>query len=173
MTDAVDAATSTFEDHDAFTRESTTPNDITFTVSSTPFDALVEIDPAASGVLYRVTVRLPAINAVVRGEEVAPVVQDGWFETFTRRTTDMTGVIRGDGLTPEVRLDAAETVVVETEFTTDDPRHAAADAKAVIDYVEGTYVQGIIPGYDYRDPAASLLHRAQRNANQTSRSESP
>jgi len=34
----------------------------------------------------------------------------------------------------------------------------------VIDYVEGTYVQGVIPGYEYGEPVAGLLDRAQQNA---------
>lgn len=35
------------------------------------------------------------------------------------------------------------------------------DAGAVIDYVEGTFVEGIIPGYDYGEPVTSLIQNAK------------
>jgi hypothetical protein len=49
-------------------------------------------------------------------------------------------------------------VEVEFESTTD---QAVSDAKAVVDFVEATWIQGLIPGYEYDEPAASLLNRAQ------------
>jgi hypothetical protein len=45
-----------------------------------------------------------------------------------------------------------------------DERRGVDDAAAFINYVEGTYVQGIIPGYDYREPVARLLDRARQDA---------
>ena len=38
---------------------------------------------------------------------------------------------------------------------------AVEDAAALVEYVEGTYVQGVIPGYEYGDPVAGLLDRAR------------
>ena len=33
-------------------------------------------------------------------------------------------------------------------------------AKTFVEYVEGTYVEGVVPGYDYRPPVSDLLSQA-------------
>ncbi|WP_134669770.1 DUF5813 family protein [Halorussus marinus] len=130
-----------------------------FAVTSTPFENTTVADDGA----YRVTVRAPEIDAVVAGETVADVVADGWFETLERRLDDVHAVAETDDADPpEIRREG-EAVSVVVEFAREDPAGAPDDAKAIVDYVEGTWVQGIIPGYDYREPAASLLDRATQN----------
>lgn len=148
--------------NDAFERE-----DGRYVVTTTAFDAAVRLGRDGDGaggtpdVRLSVTVRVPTIDSVVAGETVAPVVRDGWFETFERRLEDVGGVTRGDVDLPTARHDeAAGEVVVETSLPADRPG-AAEDAKAVVDYVEGTFVEGIIPGYTYREPAAGLVERAR------------
>jgi hypothetical protein len=149
-----------FADHESFERvdgdgyESTT----------TPFEGRVEVEPADEGRhRFAVTVRVPTLSAVVDGD-VADVVEDGWYETFELRLEDVDGVLRRErGVVPEVERDG-ETVVVEAAFEDIDERRAVDDAGALVDYVEGTYVQGIIPGYDYTDPVASILSRAEETA---------
>jgi uncharacterized membrane protein YgcG len=111
---------------------------------------------------YRLEVRTPMLDAVVEGEEVARVVEDGWFETLELRLDDAHTVASADAQPPEVEREGEE-VVVTTALETADPDRAAEDALAIVEYVEGTWVQGIIPGYDYREPAASLRERARQN----------
>jgi hypothetical protein len=145
-----------FRDHGSFERVM----EGRFASTATPFDAVVDAETADGVVRYAVTVRAPSLSAAVDGD-VAPVVEEGWHETFERRIADVDGIPRGDhGLAPSVRLTDRE-VVVETAFVDADPQRSVDDAAAVITYVEGTYVQGIIPGYDYRDPVAGLRSRAR------------
>ena len=34
-------------------------------------------------------------------------------------------------------------------------------SKAIAEYAEGTYMEGIVPGYDYQPPVSELLARAR------------
>jgi len=70
--------------------------------------------------------------------------------------------MRGDDAPePTVRATPDE-IVVEAAFTDIDERRGVEDAAAIVNYAEGTYVQGLIPGYDYVDPVAGLVDRARR-----------
>lgn len=155
---------SAFDSHEAFERDGDR-----FVVTTTVFDADVRIEepePTDDGddtdVTVAITVTMPTIDAVVAGETVADVVQEGWFETLDRRLEDVDGATRLEPEPPAVRMDeTAAEVVVETALAAERPAVAAGDAKAVVDYVEGTFVEGIIPGYTYREPAAGLIDRAR------------
>ncbi|MFB6296589.1 MAG: DUF5813 family protein [Halobacteriales archaeon] len=157
MTDELLAAAKRrLSDHGAFEER-----DGGYVVTTTPFEATVNLGDAGSEVSYRIVMVMPTLDAAVEGEEVAPVVQEGWFETFERRVTHVDGVTRVDPDTPLVSLDVeAEEVRVELAFRTSLPDRGAEDAKALIDFVEGTYVQGIVPGYDYGEPVSELVERA-------------
>ena len=130
-----------------------------FSVRTTPFDTAISIAASEEKAVLTVTVRVPPIDAVVDGDQVAPVVKEGWFETFERRLEDLDGALYEDPDQPLLSL-RPEAVIVEVGFTTSDPTRAVSDAKAVVDYVEGTYVEGIIPGYTYTEPVDGLLDRA-------------
>ena len=169
MTDEdLTAVRDAFASHDAFE-----PTDGGFEYVKTPFDATVSVERSdADGESYHVTVtvRVPTLDAVVAGETVADVVEDGWYETFERRMADAFDVARSDGDPPAVERDAEnESIVVELAFETRDVRRAVEDAAALVEYVEGTYVQGVIPGYDYLDPVAGLLDRARQAAEEPDR----
>ncbi|NIU71041.1 MAG: hypothetical protein GWN73_39015 [Actinobacteria bacterium] len=111
---------------------------------------------------YALEMALPTLDSVVADETVAPVVEDGWFETFERRLEDVGGALRADPGEPAVeRDDRAGTVTVEATFEAARPDHGAEDAAALVGYVEGTYLEGVIPGYTYREPVAGLLERAR------------
>lgn len=143
--------------HPAFERE-----DGGFVTSTTATEARATAEETDEGTRVALTIRVPTIDAVVAGETVAPVVREGWLETFERRLEDLGGVARGEVANPTVTVDAeTDEVVVETTVESADPHVAAEDAKAVVDSVEGTFVQGLIPGYDYRAPASELLERAR------------
>lgn len=157
----VGRAEQALEEHGAFERESEVDGDA-FATTTAAADARVRVEETGTGAGYRVTVRVPTIDAVVADETVAPVVREGWFETFDRRIEDVGGVTRGETEPPTATLDEATgEVVVETTVDAGRPERAAGDVKALVDYVEGTFVEGLIPGYTYREPAASLLERAR------------
>ncbi|HKJ58243.1 MAG TPA: DUF5813 family protein [Halobacteriales archaeon] len=160
--EARERAERALEDHGAFERDGDA-----FSTADTAVDAHVRAEADGADVVYRVTVRVPTIDAVVAGETVAPVVREGWYETFERRLEDVGGVTRDEPTAPTVKLDeSADEVVVETEIAAGAPKRAAGDAKAIVDYVEGTFVEGLIPGYTYREPAAGLLERARSSGQQ-------
>lgn len=111
-----------------------------------------------------VTVRVPTLSAAVtEHDDVAAVVEDGWFETLELRLADATNVTRADVIDdPTVERTDGEVVF---EATIDArPGNAADDALAVVNYVEGTWFEGIIPGYDYRPDVQDLRDRAAGNA---------
>ena len=55
-----------------------------------------------------------------------------------------------------------EDVFVTYGFEWADPDRAAGIAKTFVEYVEGTYVEGVVPGYEYQSPVADLLERASQ-----------
>ena len=150
-----------FRRHPAF--EKTGENE--FDTTTTPFEGIVTVPDADSDATaeYRVVVRTPVLDAVVEGEEVAEVVQTGWFETLELRLEDAHTVADAEEVTPPTIERVGEEVVLTVDFERADPERAAEDAKAIVEFVEGTWVQGLIPGYDYREPAASFRERAQQN----------
>ncbi|GAB7009301.1 DUF5813 family protein [Halorubrum trueperi] len=133
-----------------------------WTAETTPFDGEVRAEPASDGrVRFAVTVRVPTLSAVT-ADEVADVVEEGWAETFELRVIDVGGVTRRDReFDPVVEIGTNE-IVVEFELIDGNERLGVDDAGALIDFVEGTYVQGVIPGYEYTDPVAGLLSAARR-----------
>ena len=171
MTDLPDPVARELESHDAF--EPTTDDD-SYELTTTVFDATVtatEAEGKRDGA-FRVTVTLPTLDTAVAGEAVAPVVEDGWFETLERRLEDVFTVAHTTTHDePAIERDATD-VTVTLEYVAWDAGEGADDAKALIEYVEGTYAQGIIPGYEYQGAAATLLENAQSRGQQASEGES-
>ncbi len=160
MSELPDRVYRAFRDHASFERV----DEDAFESLTTAFEARVAVTPKEDGVLtFAVTVRVPMLDAVT-ADSVAPVVEDGWFETFQLRMEDVGGVTRRDrDVSPAVRRED-DAAVVEMSFEDRDERRGVDDAGALIDYVEGTYVQGIIPGYEYTDPVSELLSRAYQSS---------
>ncbi|MFB6266780.1 MAG: DUF5813 family protein, partial [Halodesulfurarchaeum sp.] len=102
---------------------------------------------------------VPTLDAVVEGETVAPVVEEGWFETLDRRLTDAPGVVDGRAEAPTVTR-SGETIRIEVPMTAEGTQ-APEDAVALATYIEGTWVEGIIPGYEYEDRIQSIRERAR------------
>ncbi|MUV89944.1 hypothetical protein GJ629_08595 [Halapricum sp. CBA1109] len=146
-----------------------------YRVTSTPFDGWVEAAEADAewALQYTVTVEVPTLQSVTEGA-VGPAVLDGWRDTLERRLADAPGATRVsvdlDSL--DVR-EVADTVVVEYVFTLGSPDTAAAVAKTFVEYVEGTYVEGIVPGYEYTGVAADLLSNAQSGGAEGERGGTP
>jgi hypothetical protein len=155
MTEA-SRAVRAFRDHETFERL----DDDRFEATTTAFDAVVEAIEVEGRVEFDLTIRAPSLSAAVE-DEVAPVVEEGWLETFELRVADADGVASGDhDFEPRVRL-TDSAVIVEVTFTDINERRGVDDAAAVVNYVEGTYVQGIIPGYEYTGEVAQLIDRAR------------
>jgi len=153
----LESAERSLSEHGAFEER-----DEAYAVTTTPFDATVRVDAVGEALFYEVVVTVPTLDATVEGESVAPVVREGWFETFERRIEHPGGTTRVDPGPPLVTLDLdAGNVRVEIGFETTAPARGTEDAKALVDFVEGTYVQGVVPGYEYRDPVAGLIRQAE------------
>jgi len=153
--DAVARARRAAEQHDSFERL----DDGRYAVTTTAFDGEVAIDSDGGAAVFAVTVRVPMLDAVTE-DRVGPAVAEGWFETFALRLEDVDSALAGDD-DPELDVERdGEAVVVRIQIADLDARRAAADAVAAVEYVEGTYVQGIIPGYDYTEPVTHLIQRA-------------
>ncbi|ODR81959.1 hypothetical protein BG842_23335 [Haladaptatus sp. W1] len=149
QTNAVERA---FGLHDGFE-----PDDDGYLVTTTPFDGRVTVSDS-----IQVTVRMPMISGVVADDSVADVVETGWFETLELRLEDAHTVVSSDDATPPTITRDGDEVVLEVEFS-GYPDKAAENAKAVVDFAEGTWMQGLIPGYDYDEPAAGMLNRAHQS----------
>ena len=150
-------------DHEAFKQV-----DGGYALTTTVFDARVDAEPGDGDRdgEFVVTVRLPGLDAAVAGETVASVVEDDWTDTFERRLGDIFSVARtGTHDEPTVDRTPSELRVI-LEYTAWDADDGVADAKTLVEYVEGTYAQGLIPGYEYRGEAATLLETAQSRGQQ-------
>jgi hypothetical protein len=152
------AAAQAFEDHEAFERA-----EDGFRVTTTAFDATVTASDADGPRLrYTVTVSTPMLRAAT-GDDVGDAVEDGWFDTFERRLADAPQATRATVDLDEVTLsEEGDRAVARLAFTLGSPDQAADVAKTFVEYVEGTYVEGVVPGYDYEPPVADLLAEASQ-----------
>jgi len=166
MTDIDDvpsAVAGAFERHDAFERDGDG-----FALETTAFDVTATATDAGSDEsagTFTVRTAVPALSATVAdADDVAPVVEDGWLETFERRLEDAFDVTKAaeDGTTRAVR--EGDRVHVDLEYEAASAHAGVSDAKALAEYVEGTFVQGLVPGYDYVGVAAELRSAASQNA---------
>ncbi|MDB2243285.1 DUF5813 family protein [Halorubrum ezzemoulense] len=146
-----------FGDHGSFERDGDG-----WVSTTTAFDGRVRAEPAGEGrIRFTVTVRVPMLSAAT-AEEVADVVEDGWVDTFERRAVDVGGVTRKDrDFDPAVERDDDE-IAITYALSDINERRGVDDAGALIDFVEGTYVQGVIPGYEYTAPVSDLLSAARQ-----------
>ncbi|WP_439027471.1 DUF5813 family protein [Haloarchaeobius sp. DT45] len=147
--------------HDAFTAA-----DSGYVLDTTVFEALVT---ATDGEGKRdgefvVTVWLPTLDAAVTGETVHEVVEDGWFETLELRLEDTFDVATTTTHDPPEVTRTDDEVVVELSYVAWNASEGVEDAKTLVEFVEGTYAQGIVPGYEYGGPAAELLQSAVQNS---------
>lgn len=150
------------DDHGAFD-----PTGDRYEVTTTPFEARVGGKPAESegrDAEVTVDVSVPTLDAAVSGEPVADVVEDGWFDSLSLHLTDAPAVAEVDEVEDPTIERTRDEVRVHVRFAARDAERGVADAKAVVDYIEGTYVQAVIPGYEYGEPVAGLLSQAADSA---------
>lgn len=153
-----DAAVRAFERHGTYT-EADGATDGEYAVETTAFDSHVAVAADADPPVYTLTVRTPTLDSAVE-EEVGPNLLDGWFETLQRRVKDAPGAVREDiDLAADVQS-ADGQAIVTLRFPFDRPERAPDVVKAMTEYVEGTYVEGVVPGFTYRPPVSGLLASA-------------
>jgi len=134
-------------------------DDDVYAVTTTVFDGDISIETADGAAIFSVVITVPMIDSVVDGH-VAPPVQKGWVDTFGRRMADAESATRGHETLDIKTTRKDDTAVVETTFTDIDPSRGVDDAVSLVEFAEGTYVEGVIPGYDYTDPVTQLIQRA-------------
>jgi len=101
-------------------------------------------------------------------------VRDGWLETLERRLEDAPKSTRVAVDLDEYTVEADdEAVVVTYRFSLGGEREAADVAKTFVEYVEGTYVEGIVPGYEYVGVVADLVSAASTGGSEGSRGGTP
>ncbi|GAB3684323.1 DUF5813 family protein [Salinarchaeum chitinilyticum] len=143
------------------------PSEEGYVVTTTAFDATVRAEPIdqdGRDARFEVDVSMPTLDAAVANETVGDVVEDGWFDTLALRLEDAYDAAEVD---PDGEPDIRRTdgrVEASFAFLAWDASAGVDDAKAIVDFVEGTYVQGVIPGYEYADPVAGLLDSATQQA---------
>ena len=136
----------------------------------TPIDREPDDPEPDDSLSYRVTIRTPTLDDVVVGERVATVVEDGWYETFTLRLEDAEQATQVVDVLDISAERSTETVTVDIRAVAPPTEATIEDLRALVEYVEGTWVEGMIPGYDYREPAATLLDRARHRGEHDSES---
>ncbi|QDX40568.1 DUF5813 family protein [Salarchaeum sp. JOR-1] len=114
---------------------------------------------------YRVRVEVPTLDAVVEGE-VGETVSEGWFETFSLRVEDVGGVTYAELTAEPVVVREGGRVTVEAEVEAREGS-VADDALAVVNYVEGTWFEGIVPGYEYVAEVQEMREQAHQRAEDT------
>ncbi|MFB6163013.1 MAG: DUF5813 family protein [Halococcoides sp.] len=135
--------------------------DGTATVTATPLQTAIRRTPTTEPT-WTVEVRVPTIDTVAT-DSVGAAVQEDWVETFRRRAREAENATRRS-VDPEVSIDRTdETIVVTYAFEERAVPRALEVARDIALFVEGTYVQGAIPGYEYEPPLSTLLTRATEN----------
>ncbi|WP_254272200.1 DUF5813 family protein [Haloarcula marina] len=169
MTDLPDDVRETFDRRDGFV-----PDGDGYALETTRFDGRVTASEGETWATnYAVTVRAPSLQAST-ADEVGPAVRDGWFETFERRLEDAPKATRVAVELDEYTVERdGEDVLVTYRFSLGGEREAADAAKAFVEYVEGTYVEGIVPGYDYVGTVAELMNSASTGGSEGTRGGTP
>jgi hypothetical protein len=147
-----------FEGHDGYRR-----TDGSFAVETTAFEGTVTATAGEPRASYTVTVRVPTLDAVT-ADEVGEAVVSGWLDTLERRLEDAPKATRAVVDLEDFEVErVGDEVRVEYSFAYGDADKAADIAKTFVEYVEGTYVEGVIPGYEYESPVDDLLTSASQS----------
>ena len=131
-----------------------------FDVDRLDFDAELRVGENTATLVQE----LPTLDATVVSETVAPVVAEGWQETFERRVEDVTNLVSALTADPEVWTEAERLRVRMT--VADTPENLPEAVRNAANYVEATWVEGIIPGYEYEPRVQAIRDRASETANE-------
>ena len=133
-----------------------------FELTTTEFGGRVDVRDSREWELeYGLEIRVPTLDAATEGA-VGPAVQQGWFDTLALRVEDAPGAVLHDVELSGLEVErSGETVLVEFRFRWGNAEQVPAIAKAMAEFVEGTFVEGIVPGYDYGPEVSGLLSAAR------------
>lgn len=133
-----------------------------YCVTTTVFEGVVAASADANGETHwTVTVTVPSLSAAT-SDHVGDAVAQGWFETLERRLADAPAATRAALELDDLSVERAGLdVVVTFEFSWADAERAVRIAKTLVEYVEGTYVEGVVPGYSYEPPVSDLISNAE------------
>lgn len=153
-----------FDTHDDFE-----PENDGYRVTSTPFDVEVCFSRMDEQTIrYRCTCTVPSLEAVIENETISPVLLEGWADPMERRLQDV------DHATSAIETAAVtcswdrEQFDIEIRFTRPADAPVPTDAiVAIVGYIEGTYLEGVIPGYQYGPPVDAMLASARERAERT------
>ncbi len=156
MAEDTERARQALSRHDGFDTdtEPTAYQQTPFTVTTTVGETTVIVEAG-----------LPTLDAVVTDTDVGAAVADGWYETLALRLADVAPATKWDAADIETSVERTnKRVRAVYQFPLRYPRRVGEDIAAIAQFVEGTYLQGVIPGYEYDDPVAGLLARASDQA---------
>ena len=155
MTDPLPESTRTaFERHEAYDL-----TEGTAVLRSVVFDATVGVTDNGD---YTLTVRAPTLDSAT-ADDVGPTVADDWLRTLCHRARDAPKATRASVDVDEFTAKAVNGEVhITYTFALERPDTAAHIAKTFAEFVEGTYVEGLIPGYEYEPPVTNLLADASQ-----------
>jgi len=147
-----------FDAHEAFRRDGDA-----FLVETTAFVGRVTaVGRPERPTAYSVAVCVPTLDAAT-ADQVGDAVEAGWFDTLRRRLEDAPQATRANLALQTFDVEqSGDDVVVTLGFEWADADRAADIAKTLVEYVEGTYVEGIIPGYEYEPPVEQLIDAASQ-----------
>lgn len=154
-------AVQAFESHDAFERA----DGKWFSVTTTRFDGRVTAQETDDWALtYTLEVRAPMLSTATEGP-VGDAVEEGWFDTYELRLEDATMPVREDvDLSDQRVFEEAGDAVAIFEFEWGNADRAPDIVKAIAEFVEGTYVEGVVPGYEYGPPVSDILSSARQSS---------
>lgn len=132
-----------------------------YRITATAFEGTLEVTGSeVPGWTVTLSVRVPSLDSVTT-DRVTPAVETDWLRTLQRRLEDAPMATRRS-----VTLDAFSVeptdghVDIEYTYTHDSAQGAVDIASTFAEYVEGTYVETVIPGYEYEPPVSDLLSDA-------------
>ncbi len=153
--DIPDPVREAFAAHDAYE-----PGSAGFALTSITFDAELTATETDGTVSYRIAVSAPTLDAATTDQVGDAVVAD-WLRTLRLRAEDAPKATRATVELDEFAVTQTDDEVhIEYRFTWERPTQAADIAKALAEFAEGTYAEGIVPGYEYEPPVSNLLARA-------------
>lgn len=170
MTEEIpDEARTAFEGH-----EQITAAEEGYAIETTVFDGFVRASEGPDWKhTYTVTVFVPTLSAAA-AEAVGPAVEEGWRDTLERRLEDAPQATRANVDLHDLAVeDFDDEVQITFTFEWGNADRAANIAKTFVEYVEGTYVEGIVPGYEYESPVADLLSAASQGDDGATRGGTP
>jgi hypothetical protein len=169
-TEMPDSVARAFGRHDAFERL----DGAAFELTTSAFGGRVTAAETGSHrLVYTVTVSVPTLDATT-ADDVGDAVASGWLDTLERRLEDAPQATRADVELARFDVEAdGEDVFVTFQFEWENADRATVLAKTFVEYVEGTYVESVVPGYNYEGTVAELLSSASQGSDGETRGGTP